>query len=419
MTTEDGRDDNGVFPDESTTAEVNISTFNQSKNTTDRVDGQADFVWLMYQGSISEKQFEKVDFILNVVMRPTVCLFGLIGNSMGFGVLFRKEFRRSSYWYLCGITVSDTFFLLCSIVDSIPSFLKTHNAKLSEYIQAYSFPYVNAYLSLVSFQSSTWLIVAFSIERYLAVSRPLKIKDSFFHRHSFFVCLATYITMGLYHIPNTSMFEVREYFNPIFNDVSYTVGYRDWAMNSGFRVIYGLVGLVVAWYLPMVILFIMNVGIIRQTNLMQSERSKYLVSQGSRNSWREQRKLNITLVTISISFLLAVAPNAAILTLSKVDDDFTTLGREHFLFYLVLFIARLLSVINSSIDFIIYFLVSDVVRTLFRKQFGCLAKKRTSSLREERDVAENGFGRKPTQDLPMSRDVSTISHNTNQNEAQH
>lgn len=98
---------------------------------------------------------------------PCVCVTGSVGNIVSIVVFFRTKLRKlSSSYYLAALGMSDTVFLLSNLLSwssygqdilTIDIFCKL----------------LNFFVGASSLLSS-WFVVAFTVERFIAVLYPLK-----------------------------------------------------------------------------------------------------------------------------------------------------------------------------------------------------------------------------------------------------
>ena len=99
---------------------------------------------------------------------PALVLIGSTGNILSVFVFFRTKLRKlSSSYYLAALGISDTCFLLGAFV----SWLNYYNINI--YNQDYYCQFFTYISGLCSFLS-VWFVVAFTIERFIAVIYPLK-----------------------------------------------------------------------------------------------------------------------------------------------------------------------------------------------------------------------------------------------------
>lgn len=99
---------------------------------------------------------------------PALVFIGSVGNILSVIVFFKTKLRKlSSSYYLAALGISDTLFLLGAFV----SWLNYIN------IDIYNKPYFCqffTYLSGLCSFLSVWFVVAFTVERFIAVLYPLK-----------------------------------------------------------------------------------------------------------------------------------------------------------------------------------------------------------------------------------------------------
>ncbi len=135
---------------------------------------------LNYDGNLTdyllrERENEHVDqnlkrllIILDLYVLPALVLIGFIGNSLSFAVFMGSYLRRySPNIYLAALAFSDNVFLLSIFLSWISTIgIDVYNKDGGCQTLAY-LTYVTAFLSV-------WYVVAFSVERYIAVCFPLR-----------------------------------------------------------------------------------------------------------------------------------------------------------------------------------------------------------------------------------------------------
>ncbi|XP_014486284.1 PREDICTED: thyrotropin-releasing hormone receptor [Dinoponera quadriceps] len=105
---------------------------------------------------------------IQVYYTPILVHLGLLGNILSVCVFFGTKLRRaSSSIYLGALAISDSGFLVMVCLVWLNEF-NIHLFNESGYCQ--SIVYVSAVCSFLS----VWLVVAFTVERYVAVKYPLR-----------------------------------------------------------------------------------------------------------------------------------------------------------------------------------------------------------------------------------------------------
>lgn len=99
---------------------------------------------------------------------PFITLAGTIGNVLSVLVFVRTKLRKlSSSYYLAALSISDTVYLFCNLMQW------TNTLNINIYnrngpCQVFTF------VSSMCTALSAWLVVAFTVERFIAVRYPLK-----------------------------------------------------------------------------------------------------------------------------------------------------------------------------------------------------------------------------------------------------
>ncbi|CAH0716685.1 unnamed protein product, partial [Brenthis ino] len=100
---------------------------------------------------------------------PLLVCLGSIGNLVSVFVFYSSKLRlQSTSQYLSALAISDTIFLL----QLLPPWLSA--AQVTSLFYTGGFCQVFVYVSYVSCCLSAWLVVAFTVERFVAVVYPLR-----------------------------------------------------------------------------------------------------------------------------------------------------------------------------------------------------------------------------------------------------
>lgn len=122
------------------------------------------------QSLVPDELWMSVKIIHNITYyyTPLIVLAGSIGNILSVFVFFKTKLRKlSSSYYLAALGVSDTCFLLTSFCQWF-NFTDVNLYNQNIFCQFFT------YVSFVSCFLSVWYVVAFTVERFIAVLYPLK-----------------------------------------------------------------------------------------------------------------------------------------------------------------------------------------------------------------------------------------------------
>lgn len=110
--------------------------------------------------------------IVKFYIWPLLVLFGLTGNCLSILVLTRRRLiRTSTNNYLTILAVFDSCYLIFTLLLNIGS-----HPRVSSYSFTDTLVYLLRPLADFSSNTATWLIVCFTIERTLAVAKPIYAK---------------------------------------------------------------------------------------------------------------------------------------------------------------------------------------------------------------------------------------------------
>ncbi len=174
------------------------------------------------QMSIERNQLllERVRLIVKFYIWPLLVLFGLTGNCLSILVLTRRRLiRTSTNNYLTVLAVFDSCYLIFTLILNFGSHSTFSNNFLIKNVLFFLRP-----LADFSSNTATWLIVCFTLERTLAVARPIYAKRTCSVRRSrhlisillvicFLITLPTYFEYNLIRVTNNTNNNIVSSFN--------------------------------------------------------------------------------------------------------------------------------------------------------------------------------------------------------------
>jgi hypothetical protein len=114
----------------------------------------------------------RVRLIVKFYIWPLLVLFGLTGNCLSILVLTRRRLiRTSTNNYLTILAVFDSCYLIFTLILNFGSHSRFSQSSFTQTLLFFLRP-----LADFSSNTATWLIVCFTLERTLAVTRPIYAK---------------------------------------------------------------------------------------------------------------------------------------------------------------------------------------------------------------------------------------------------
>ncbi|CAF1190157.1 unnamed protein product [Adineta ricciae] len=364
---------------------------------------------------INSVLLSRVRTIVKFYIWPLLVVFGLTGNCFSILVLTRRRLiRTSTNNYLTVLAVFDSCYLIFTLLLNIAS-----HSKFTQYTITQTFTHALRPLADFSSNTATWLIVCFTLERTLAVAKPIYAKRTCSVRRSRRVIISLLIICFLVTLP--TFFEHNLVHESSPNDIHYNL--TDSAYASKKKQIFlhlhrsylVFICVVIIW-IPLTVLCVCNSILIWYVHRSRhfdddvQSTTNYDSDQGSsmsitnkldypatnrrksssissvsfntgssfqlrRHSRSILQKRRVTIILIFCLFvaLLLWTPQSLSLTYETLIESYSDMSHEHRIILLIFNnFANLFLCINASIDLILYcFLSEKFARTckqiMFRK----------------------------------------------------
>ncbi|XP_067662285.1 kappa-type opioid receptor-like [Haliotis asinina] len=347
--------------------ESNSTEHSQKSNTT-----RPALPPLIDRGSVSRQQYETIKLAIDIIVKPIVCLVGLVLNVIGICVLLQPELRHGFYVYLAALSFADSGYLVCGLLRSAVKFYGYFDIVEATIIENTIVPYGDRLIEIACCKLGAYCIMLFSLDRFIAVFRPLKVKDFILSRYSKAICLSVGIVVLVFHIPKVTTFEPVTVFDKSLNRTLTRlrpIKFDDGSVMDTLLTVYNMIYDILFTYIPPVFVCLVNMCIIIQIQRTRNVRKRLLaVTSNSKDS--EQQKLIVTVFVISAFFLMVYIPLIATRNLSASNPDYRPFKREHYLLMIFPPFVSLGWSINAAIDFTVYLGTSERFRLTLYKMCG-------------------------------------------------
>lgn len=326
-------------------------------------------------------------FVIQRVLTPCLVIGGILGNLINIAVLTQKSMRHSSTnIYLSVLALFDILYLLFAFTMSLKHYDSIVNT--NAYIR-YNKPIGKPLVDTFS-NTTVWLTLTFTIERYIGVCHPMKGKKWCTAKRAQIVTLIVCIASAVITFPEFFEYHVvREVIGDFANgttETSLLVVTRSsrtalfpertsFGKLPSYQWGYVHMNQALFTFLPLVVLIVFNVLLVRAV-VDAAHRRKFLTGlvvlrntkQEKQN--KEQQKITIMLISVVIVFLICQMPQAIMnlfITYLKVAQ--TSDARTMLVITILNNVFNLLVLLNSALNFILYSCFSTKYRQTCKTLF--------------------------------------------------
>ncbi|XP_076315577.1 thyrotropin-releasing hormone receptor-like [Tachypleus tridentatus] len=339
-------------------------------------------------------------FWIQRVFVPIISFVGVVGNLSTIVIMTRRHMRSSTNNYLTGLAIFDMLYLMCILILSISHYPGMTDFHHVNYWRLW--PYTILLTDACS-NTSVWLTVAFTIERYVAVCHPIKGKVYCTESRARKVVITVAFVCSCLTIPTPFEWTVTEVTDPLTNKTTVQPTFSELGMNILYRNIYYWLCVSLFVFLPLIMLTVFNFFLIKSVHASKDQRKTMTRRRNNRNYSRQERKITIMLIAVVVSFMVCQLPTAVLLVYTTFQPpNPMTRGLGN--------IFNFLMAINSAGNFILYCLLSQQYRRTFLQIFFPCLKTRLARLHVN---FQNTSYSNVNNNVSVSRMTNSIREGTN------
>ena len=325
------------------------------------------FVQTYEEGFMQYPEYSLHKYLLFYVP-PVLLIFGTFGNVVSFFILMKNVKKASTYSYLSALAVMDLLVLYIGL--------------LTLWIGQFTFEIKNqanwlckliVFLGYVCSDTSVWLIIAVTAERFFVVYFPLQAPRLCNVKNARIVIVGITLLFSSIncHLLWSVELEVGHYNDTVIKQCHAKGNYTLLV-----HVIWPWVDAAFYSFVPFVLILVFNILIIRQVFMAKKTRSKMLTLSACqrhlvkpskyKNQCETSRKITCMLLVISFTFLLTTLPVNIILIVSTVDTSYKEQVEPFAKMQLANALTTLLMYTNHCINFYLYCATGRKFREQFR-----------------------------------------------------
>lgn len=338
---------------------IRKSIVDNNRNTSDDIDSQS--------------YLESVAFCVYAYATPVILFIGLSGNSLSLFVFLSQPMRKlSASVYLAALSSSDIMSLLFYVLTDwlnrgLPHY--PHSPRV-EFLHITGVCQLLLYLGYISRFMSSWIVTAFTVERYIGVCHPLKIRGFSgppAARKVIAILVAFAVMLCL--------------FKPLLSEVNKINTLSVCSRRRGFEHISFVLDIIFGisiTLLPFIVITVLNILIVRKL-FHRNRNHKQLMTEES------VIKLEFTLILLAISlcFIVFNLPYFTVWSILYLRSDHlasanSIITTEQDKLQGILILTRIVFFLNYCVNFFLYSVTGSYFRKELKQVFRLNAQKNSN-----------------------------------------
>ena len=363
--------------------------------------------FMTYNGSSRPANCDDVtfNFYMNFLVIGTLCISGIVGNALSILVLRKDPNNKVAIFLLQSLAVADNLLLLVSFVTLsiwmgfIP-YCNSHNwtGRSKVYLAIIMDP-VGAMVQT----GMVWFTVLLALNRFIAVCKPFQASKLCTLKRAKIQVTVVVIFSVCFNIPRFSQYDI------VYNatDVGDIMIKSSWiGPDTVFGIVYtNALYTVLVLLLPLLLLIGLNTHLIRDMRASRQRASVVAARHGIGMVAPSEENISIVMIIIIVVFIICQTPDRIyqILNLVLFDQTQCDIVKSR-----LQAVCNLLIIINSSTNFIIYYLCRSSFRKILKRRICAMPGLRFYS----QDVVSGHVSSTPLVDVNThtdSRNGSTSS----------
>ena len=314
-------------------------------------------VSLLPSSTTTHSDLDRAEQVVTDYVQPAICVFGILCNVLNLIILTRPRLKESPYTYLLGLAVADLGALLMVFVRTVISQRHGEGVFAWQFYNGYIFlPFANIFSN-----TSVWITVFLTMERWISVTFPLRAKKICTRRLARRVILCIVVVIFIINVPRFFCRRIIKEEDPEDGKISYSTFSSDFEQSDLYR---GITWMYIIFIhaIPCLTLIVLNTCLLYI--VYKANRSRADLNETNKTTniavyiSRAQRRLTITCVSIICLFLICVIPTAfsnppvayALFGKGKQPEEFF----QESLYRLLRKVTNTLLTCNLSLNFILY-----------------------------------------------------------------
>ena len=276
---------------------------------------------------------------------------------MNLIVLSNNKSKCTVYIYLRSLALTDTLALLLVLTYAVDLYALRPK---STYAEAIYGAHIEFPLKQTFNASSTLIVVALTIDRFLALCYPHRSRFIGTRRRAIQMILILILYALCWNIPRIFERSIQIYNDPVTNKTMYIDKNLSGFGRSLYYRIHTILYATMFQFAPLFVLGTLNSCIIYSLHNFHLKRKTLLRSNTSTNEQAEQTHMTIMLIAVVMTFLVLVIPSAVAYIINSHDSYATKV---------FIIISDVMGEANFAVNFFVYCLFSKEFRRLFRARF--------------------------------------------------